>query len=82
MNIHIVLKNFRTINTFGRDIYGGTITLKEADKDQIILLVKNKIKPQNPEKKRKRKNTFLKTYMHFLMVEKEFLMFLKAEYFQ
>ena len=60
MNIHIVLKFFRTINTFGRDIYSGTITLKEADKDQIILLVeimnfKNKIKPQNPEKKEKEK---------------------------
>ena len=29
-------KNFRTINTFGRDIYNGTITLKEADKSQNI----------------------------------------------
>ena len=28
-------KNFQTINTFGRDIYNGIITLKEADKDQI-----------------------------------------------
>ena len=25
---------FRTINTFGRDVYDGTITLKEADKNQ------------------------------------------------
>ena len=24
-------KNFRTISTFGRDIYNGTITLKEAE---------------------------------------------------
>ena len=28
-------KNFQTINTFGRDIYNGIITLKEADKYQI-----------------------------------------------
>ena len=31
---------FRTINTFGRDIYYGTITLKEADTYQSSLLVK------------------------------------------
>ena len=39
MNRHS-FKNFRSINTFGRDIYNGTITLKEADKDQSSLLVK------------------------------------------
>ena len=43
-------KKFRTLNTFGRDVYNGTITLKEDDKDQSILLVeimnfKCKIKP-------------------------------------
>ena len=27
-------KNFQTIKTFGRDIYNGKITLKEADEDQ------------------------------------------------
>ena len=32
-------RNFRTINTFGRDIYNGKITLKEADEDQSSLLV-------------------------------------------
>ena len=26
-------KNFPTINTFGKNIYNGAITLKEADKD-------------------------------------------------
>ena len=39
MSIHIYLKNFRTINTFGRDTYNGKITLKEADEDQSSLLV-------------------------------------------
>ena len=32
-------KNFRTINTFGRDIYNGTFTLEDTDKDQSDLLV-------------------------------------------
>ena len=32
-------QNFRTVNTFGRDIYSGTITLKEANEDQSDLLV-------------------------------------------
>ena len=50
-NIHIVF-NFRTINTIARDIYNGTISLKEGDKDQSSLLVeiinfKSNIKPQN-----------------------------------
>ena len=30
-------QNFRTIRTFGRDIYNGEITLKEADDDQSSL---------------------------------------------
>ena len=49
-------RNFGTINTFGRYIYNGVVTLKEADKDQSSLLVetlnfKSKTKPQNPAKK-------------------------------
>ena len=79
-------KNFQTMHTFGRDIYNGKITLKEADEDQSSLLVeimnlKSKIKPQNPRKS-KGKKIFLITYMKFLMVEEEFLRLSKAEYFQ
>ena len=33
-------KNFQTIKTFGRDIYEGKITIKEADEYQKDLLVK------------------------------------------
>ena len=49
-------KNSGTINTFGRYIYNGVVTLKEADKDQSSLLVetlnfKSKTKPENPAKK-------------------------------
>ena len=29
-------QNFRTVSTFGRDTYTGTITTKEADNDQVI----------------------------------------------
>ena len=32
-------KNFQTIKTFGKDIYNGKITLKEADDYQSNLLV-------------------------------------------
>ena len=74
-------KNCGTINTFGRYIYNGVVTLKEADKDQSSLLVetlnfKSKTKPQNPAKKL---NIYiyiyiLKTYMYYLMVEKGLLL--------
>ena len=33
-------QNFQTIKTFGKDIYDGTITVKEADDYQTNLLVK------------------------------------------
>ena len=78
-------KNFRAINSFDRDIYKDKITLKEADEDQSNLLFEimdsKKKRPQNPEKKQGKK-MFLKIYMHFLRVEKEFLMLLKVKYFQ
>ena len=49
-------QNFQAINTFGRDIYNSTITLKEADKDQSDLLVeilnfRKQVKTKNTEKK-------------------------------
>ena len=48
------------MNTFGRDIYNGTITLKGADKNQSDLLVelinfKSKIKPKTFREKAKEK---------------------------
>ena len=48
--------NFPTTNTFGRDIYTGKITTKEADEDQSNILVeilnfKKKAKPKSPKKK-------------------------------
>ena len=51
-------KNFQTIKTFGRDIYEGKITIKEADEYQKDLLVeiksfKKHAKPRSQEKKKK-----------------------------
>ena len=50
-------QNFQTIIIFGRDIYNGTITLKEADKGQSDLLVKifnfrKQVQLKNPEIKK------------------------------
>ena len=79
-------RNFQTINTFGREINNGTITLKEAYKYQGDLLVKTlnfrkQIKPKNP-KKNKRKKIFLRIYIIFLKAKKMFLMPLITKYFQ
>ena len=53
-------QNFRTIKPFGRDIYNGEITLKEADEDQAsslneIMNFRHKTKPQDQEKKQEKK---------------------------
>ena len=79
-------QNFQTIKTFGRDIYNGEITLKEADEEQSSLLseIKNfgdKIKPQDEGKKKQKKKMFLKTCITFLRAEKKSLMLLIVKYF-
>ena len=55
--------------TVGKEVYNGTITLKETDKDQNlfveILNLKKQTKPQNSEKKQKKttkKKDFIKNY--------------------
>ena len=78
-------QNFQTIKTFGRDIYNGEITLKEADEEQSSLLneirkFRDKTKPQDQEKKQEKK-TFLKTCITFLRAEKKSLMLLIVKYF-
>ena len=78
-------KNFQTIKTFGRDIYEGKITIKEADKYQDLLTeimnFRKNTKPRSQEKKNKKKKLFFKTCIIFLKVQRKFLMFLKAKYF-
>ena len=54
-------ENFQTIKTFGKDIYDGTITLKEVNECQANLLAeiidfKRKTKPKSPKRKRRKKN--------------------------
>ena len=69
-----------------KTIDNGKITLNEADEDQRNLLVEImslKIDQNRKiQRKNKKKKIFLKTCVHFLMVEKKFLMFLKTKYFQ
>ena len=60
-------QNFLIIRTFGRDIYNGDITLKEADEYQSSLLneIKNfrdKTKPQSEEKKREKEDVLKNLY--------------------
>ena len=52
-------KNFQTIKTFGRDIYEGKITIKEADEYQADLLTeimsfRKNMKARSQEKKREK----------------------------
>ena len=52
-------QNFQTIKPFGRDIYGGKVMTKEADKHQTDLLVeimnfRKNTKPRNQEEKREK----------------------------
>ena len=63
-------QNFQTIKTFGRDIYNGEITLKEADEEQSSLLneirkFRDKTKPQDQEKKTRKKDVLKNLYNFF-----------------
>ena len=68
-------KNFQTIKTFGRDIYDGKITIKEANEYQINLLAeimnfKKNTKPWSPEKKQEKKIVLENLYSFFVGREK------------
>ena len=78
-------KNFQTIKTFGRDIYDGKITIKDADEYQTDLLAeilhfRKNTKSRSEEKNKKKKLSF-KTCIMFLRVQKKLLMLLKVKYF-
>ena len=76
-------KIFQTIKTIGRDIHNGEITLNESNEDQgnWIMKFKKKTKPQDLHIKQQKK-VFLKTHLHFLKVEKMFLMLFKVKFSQ
>ena len=63
-------KNFQTIKTFGRDIYEGEITIKEANEYQADLLVeimnfRKNTKPRSPEKKQEKEIVLQNLYNFF-----------------
>ena len=64
------LRKFRTIRTFGKDIYDDEITLEEADKNQSDLLneIKNfsdKTRPKNYKKKQEKEIVHDNLYKFF-----------------
>ena len=63
-------QNFRTMNTFGRDIFNGAITLKKGDKHQSDLLFKilnfrKQVKPLKSEKKQQKEDVLENLYNLF-----------------
>ena len=79
-------EDFQAIKTFGRDIYEGKITIKEADEYQKDLLVeimnfRKTKKKKKSKKKNKEEKVFLKTFIIFGREEKKLLTLLKAKYF-
>ena len=63
-------KNFETIKTFGRDIYAGKITIKEADEYQADLLTeilnfRKNTKPRSQEKKQEKEIVLKNLYNFF-----------------
>ena len=76
---------FRTIRTFGKDIYNGKITLEETNESQAKLTEEiyefmNKTRPKSKKRKRKKK-LLVKTCIISIMAEKWFLMLLQVKYF-
>ena len=77
-------ENFKTIRSFGREIYSHNLSLDDALEQQMrlkddidIFLKKSKIK-ENKGKK----YYLLKTQIYLLMEGKKFLKLLKVKYFQ
>ena len=63
-------KNFQTIKTFGRDIYEGKITIKEANEYQTDLLAeimnfRKHTKPRSQEKKQEKEIVLENLYNFF-----------------
>ena len=65
---------FKTIRSFGEDIYSGKITINEADQEQADLLeyilnFNNKAWPKNKNDKKKIKKMFLIQQKIFMSVD-------------
>ena len=64
-------KNFRTIRTFGEDIYKGNITFEKADEYQSDLLEKindfsKKMRPRKNDKKQEKQNVEKSLYYFYM----------------
>ena len=65
---------FKTIRSFGDDIYSSKITINKADQEQsdlveYILNFNNKTRPKNKDDKKKTKKIFLIAHKIFIMVD-------------
>ena len=65
---------FKTIRSFGDDIYSSKITINKADQEQsdlveYILNFNNKTRPKNKDDKKKTTKKFLIAHKIFIMVE-------------
>ena len=69
-------QKFEKIRSFTKNIFDGTITLNNADKEQIHLLIEvlefNKNTKPRDVKKKNKKEILLKACMYFMKVEKWF----------
>ena len=79
-------QQFGTIKSFTRNIFNNKIILDEVDKDPIELLIQIRdlkiIQNQKTAQENNKKEILLKAFLHFLLVQKCFLMVLKLEYSQ
>ena len=77
---------FKTIRSFGKNIYSGKITMNEADQKQAdlveyVLNFNNKTIPKNRDDKKKLEKTFLMLQKILMKVENQLSMRLRADYF-
>ena len=78
-------KTFKTIRSFGENIYNGKITINEANQEQAdlveyILNFNNKARPKSKDNK-KIKEIFLIVQKKFMNVENLLSILLRADYF-
>ena len=78
-------RKFKTIRSFGREIYKNVLSLDDARELQIRLENDNgifKVSTKLKESVKKEKKLLLKMQLYFLIKSKKFLMILKVKYFQ
>ena len=77
-------KTFKTIRSFGENVYSGKITVTEANEEQADLMehvFNNKARPKNKNDK-KIKEMLLILQKIFMRVENQLSMLLRVDYFR